>query len=101
MNPEIRQPPVGAQPGTLVIGADASKPVIRVSSYSQETLEELDSADVETIENLKGSGRKLWVDVQGLGDEDLLRRLAEIFAIHPLALGGRGSCTGAAESRVL
>ena len=27
-----------------------------------------------------------WVDVQGLGDEGVLRRLAEIFSIHPLAL---------------
>jgi len=86
MMPEIRKPPVGAQPGTLVLGPDASQPIVRVSSYTAENLEELDAIDVETIEELKGSGRKLWVDVQGLGDEELLRRLAEIFAIHPLAL---------------
>ena len=27
-----------------------------------------------------------WIDVQGLGDEPLLRRIGEIFGIHPLAL---------------
>ena len=32
------------------------------------------------------TGRRLWIDVQGLGDEKLLHGLAELFAIHPLAL---------------
>jgi exodeoxyribonuclease VII small subunit len=27
-----------------------------------------------------------WIDIQGLGDEPLLRRVGEIFALHPLAL---------------
>ena len=39
-----------------------------------------------TGKELKETGQRLWVDVQGLGDEKLLHRLAEIFAIHPLAL---------------
>ena len=37
-------------------------------------------------ERSENTGRRLWVNVQGLGDEALLRELAEIFTIHPLAL---------------
>lgn len=84
--PEIRKPPVGARPGTLAIDPAAPKPVLCVFSYDQDTLEEFESIGIDEISNLKSSGRKLWVDVQGLGDEKLLRRLAEIFAVHPLAL---------------
>jgi magnesium transporter len=86
MNSPSRKPPVGAQPGTLVISADAATPAVRVFGYSEEILEEHGSVDIERLVELKGSGSRLWVDVRGLGDEDLLRQLAEVFAIHPLAL---------------
>jgi magnesium transporter len=33
-----------------------------------------------------GPGTVTWLDVQGLGDETLLRRIGEAFDIHPLAL---------------
>jgi len=81
-----RIPPVGAQPGTLAIPADATKSVLRVLSYDAETIEEHGAPNLEAIRELKDSGRRLWVDVQGLGDENLLRGLAEHFAIHRLAL---------------
>jgi len=83
---KMRNPPVGARPGTLAIPAGATKSVLRVLSYGEETLEKQDSPKLEDIRELKGTGRKIWVDVQGLGDEELLRGLAELFAIHPLAL---------------
>ena len=83
---EIRKPPVGAKPGTLAIPSGATKSVLRVLSYDEETIEEHDSPNLEAIRELKDTGRRLWVDVQGLGDEKLLRGLAELFTIHPLAL---------------
>ena len=83
---KMRKPPVGTRPGTLAISAGATKSVLRVFSYGEETLEKHDSPNLEGIRELKDTGRRIWVDVQGLGDEELLRGLAERFAIHPLAL---------------
>jgi magnesium transporter len=83
---KMRKPPVGARPGTLAIPSGATKSVLQVLSYDEEVIEEHDSPNLEGIRELKDTGRRLWVDVQGLGDEKLLRGLAELFAIHPLAL---------------
>jgi magnesium transporter len=64
----------------------ATKSVLRVFSYDGGTIQEDEPAGVGEIAKLHGGGRNLWVDVQGLGDEQLLRGLAEIFSIHSLAL---------------
>jgi magnesium transporter len=83
---EIRKPPVGAKPGTLAIDRYATRPRVRAIRYSQDHFEEREIEGLEEFDGLLEDGRKLWIDVEGLGDEALLRRLAEIFAIHPLAL---------------
>jgi len=83
---KMRKPPVGARPGTLAIPEGATKSVLRVVGYDDQTIEELDAPNLEGIRELKDTGRRIWVDVQGLGDEELLLGLAELFAIHPLAL---------------
>lgn len=81
-----RRPPPGASPGTLAIPAGAPRPRIHAFSYDAEHLSERDVPDVETLAALRAEGRVLWVDVQGLGDERTLRRLGELFALHPLLL---------------
>ncbi len=78
-------PPVGSRPGTLAIPKDSPPPVVRLVCYDANTLEERDVGDVETLACLR-EDRVSWVDVRGLGDEALLRRIGELFAIHPLAL---------------
>jgi magnesium transporter len=62
------------------------RPVIRVMSYTPERLHEQQVADVPQIADLLRPGTVTWIDVQGLGDEKLLRALADAFQIHPLAL---------------
>ncbi len=81
-----RRPPRGARPGTLVLPDDALSPKLRVIRYDSESLDEHDLSDVEELPALLAPGKVLWLDVQGLGDEALLKRLGEIFRIHPLAL---------------
>ncbi len=78
-------PPVGARPGTLAIPPNSPPPQIRLVCYDADRIEERDVEDVATLANL-GEDRVTWVDVRGLGDEAVLRQLAEIFALHPLAL---------------
>ena len=79
-----RSPPVGARPGTLSIPPGSPPPEAYVMSYSQEGVEEHPVTDFATLHN--DEDRVNWVDVRGLGDEDTLRRIADAFGIHPLAL---------------
>lgn len=81
-----RNPPVASLPGTLAINDHSPPPKIHAISYDLEHLEELDISDVKDLRPIVKEGRVAWIDVQGLGDETVLRRLGEIFCIHPLAL---------------
>ncbi|MCK6537965.1 MAG: magnesium/cobalt transporter CorA [Polyangiaceae bacterium] len=81
-----RNPPVGARPGALAIPRGAAKPRIHVVAYDADHLHEQDVDDVGRIKELLKSHTVTWVDVQGLGDETVLRQLADVFALHPLAL---------------
>lgn len=81
-----RHPPTGSRPGTLVIADEAQCPVIRVIAYDPGRVTELTPESIEQIPALIGHHHVTWVDVQGLGDEPLLRRIGELFDIHALAL---------------
>lgn len=81
-----RHPPAGSMPGTLVIHDGALCPAMRVMKYSPDHLEEHDIASVDEVAPLLDDRSVCWIDVQGLGDENVLRKLADLFSIHPLAL---------------
>ncbi len=79
-------PPVGARPGTLVIPVDAPRPSVDVIHYGPEQHRTLQAASLADIPPLLGEGTTTWIDVEGIGDEKLLRDLGDMFQIHPLAL---------------
>jgi magnesium transporter len=79
-------PPVGARPGTLFIPANAARPTIDVIHYSVTEHRTLQPTRCADIAPLLKDGTTTWIDVEGLGDEALLRELAAMFHIHPLAL---------------
>jgi len=81
-----RHPPVGARPGTLVINDHAPKPVIRVFEYKPDSVKEHELSEVAQLRGLLHEDSVSWIDVQGLGDEDVLRSIAKVFDLHPLAL---------------
>lgn len=81
-----RHPPVGSRPGTLVIPDSAPPPRICVIDFGPEHVDERALVDVEEIPQYLDTGSVTWVDVQGIGDEALIRRIGEIFSIHALAL---------------
>ncbi len=81
-----RHPPVGARPGTLVINGAATKPVIRVIEYKPDSIEEHELSEVTQLRDLLHEDSVSWIDVQGLGDEEVLRSIADVFDLHPLAL---------------
>jgi magnesium transporter len=81
-----QRPAAGARPGTLAIPADSPPPRIHVSEYSPDGLREVDVSAPEDLRRYVNGDHACWIDVQGLGDEAVLRKIAEVFAIHPLAL---------------
>ncbi len=79
-------PPVGARPGTLAIPANAARPTVDIIHYSPSDHRTIPRATVADIPPLLRDGTVTWIDVEGLGDEKLLRTLGEMFHVHPLAL---------------
>lgn len=76
----------GSMPGTLNIESDASLPVIVLIDYNEA---QAVRQEVETPEDcipFLDSESVSWVDVKGLGSEDVLRRLGQVFSLHPLVL---------------
>jgi magnesium transporter len=81
-----RHPEVGSQPGTLVLAEDAAAPTIRVIDYDAETVEEREIEDLSELRSYVGRESVTWIDVQGLGDEQRIREIGEMFSLHPLAV---------------
>jgi len=83
-----RRPVPGSAPGVFVVPHDAPKPVIRVMDYAPHHLAEKTlSAPGEVKAFLTDATTSVtWVDVQGLGDREVLEELGRIFRLHRLAL---------------
>lgn len=81
-----RRPPQGAMPGTLVPPPDPAPSRIHAVVYDHNELTDRELQGADEASPHVPDGSVAWLDVQGLGDEQLLRRLGETFGIHPLAL---------------
>lgn len=81
-----RHPEVGARPGTLVIADDALLPRIRMISFNASGASDQQISDVRSLSKAVEPDTVTWIDVQGFGDESAVRKIGEIFSIHPLAL---------------
>jgi magnesium transporter len=64
---------VGSRPGTLVIPEQAEPPTIRAISYTPEIVNAVTVSNVEDIPAILESHTVTWVDIHGLGDENLER----------------------------
>jgi magnesium transporter len=81
-----RRTPPGSTPGTFVIDPRAPRPRIRVIAYSLDSITEETVSDLASIRNLLAKWPVVWVNVDGLGDEGIIRELGQIFDLHQLAL---------------
>lgn len=87
VRPRIRKrSAVGAKPGTITIQPGAQPTTIRVMAYDQDRVVEQAIAEPNQLRDFLGKWPVAWVDVIGLGSEDVLRSIGQIFRIHPLAL---------------
>lgn len=78
----------GNVPGAPVfIGTQkVDKAVIRVIDFNSDLYEELNLDDVEDLQRFVESETVSWISVYGLHDIDLIKKLGEIFSLHPLVL---------------
>jgi magnesium transporter len=85
---KTRYPIPGEPPGKLKPreGAVGHPPVISLIEYDREHLEERTIANKEELLPLLDNQRITWINIDGLGDIDILRTLGTQFNLHPLAL---------------
>jgi magnesium transporter len=76
----------GASPGMIVSDPCSPQPVVHVMAYGPERLEERTVANLESLREFVGKWPVTWINVDGLGDADMIRRMGEMFKLHPLAL---------------
>lgn len=75
----------GAAPGTVQVAPGAVPTEVRVLAYSGDRLTESKVDSLERLPAIVASHDITWIDVAGLGDGSTLRRLGELFSLHPLA----------------
>jgi magnesium transporter len=85
---KLRYPPPGTAPATLVVPPEyqGQKPVISLIEYDAHSIDE---RKIETMDELLpclDNDKVSWINVDGLGDPEFIKRLGEHFRIHPLAL---------------
>lgn len=76
----------GSIPGTLRIDADASPSEIVLIDYNEEKAVRLQVKTPEQCAAYLDTESVSWVDVKGLGSEDVLNQLGAVFKLHPLVL---------------
>ncbi len=85
---KIRHPNPGEPPGALTLRTDAERrpSVITLIDYDGTHLEERRVTDRNELRSHLDNNRVTWINIDGLGDIDVLRFLGERFNLHPLAL---------------
>jgi len=76
----------GLPPGTVVYVGDApaTPPRLSVFDYTTGELRERDDSEIDDVLALRDSDTVSWINLSGLHDVDLIRRLGGHFGIHPL-----------------
>jgi magnesium transporter len=76
----------GSIPGTLNIEEDADHPYIVLIDYNSDRATRIKNLTPEACAVHLDTESVSWVDLKGLGSEDILQRLGEVFHLHPLVL---------------
>lgn len=81
-----RQRSPGEVPGTLAHDPEAQNTVVRLLAYGPDAFVEREISDPSEIQEYIGKWPVLWVDVNGLGDPDIIGKIGDLFGVHRLAL---------------
>lgn len=81
-----RRAPAGAMPGTLVFDAEAQTTHLSLVAYGPEGYVEEETESLQRLDALLAEWPVVWLNIDGLGNEKILRELGEKLAIHRLVL---------------
>jgi magnesium transporter len=82
-----RRPPPGSAPGTIVPPlAGGPAPRLHVIAYGPDRIAAHSPQTVREIGRPPAGTRVSWIDVQGLGDVEVIRALGAQFGLHALAI---------------
>ena len=76
----------GTAPGTIIVDETSQQPNIYVIDYNQTNLVHQEIKNPEDCSQYLDTNSVSWVDVQGLGNKEILERLGQVFELHPLVL---------------
>lgn len=76
----------GASPGTLVADPSAAAPNIRVMAWTHDAFQEARVTDPSELRRFLGKHRVTWIDVDGLGNAQVIEQIGKVLRLHPLAL---------------
>ncbi|MGD8394993.1 MAG: magnesium/cobalt transporter CorA [Candidatus Eiseniibacteriota bacterium] len=76
----------GTAPGTLAVDPEAPPPRITAIAYGPDGLVEQPIADLAELDRLRDLHPVIWVNVDGLGDSEVVAAIGGRFGLHRLAL---------------
>ncbi|MBI5095369.1 MAG: magnesium/cobalt transporter CorA [Candidatus Hydrogenedentes bacterium] len=82
---EYRAKP-GTVPGAITVDPNAARPLIRVFGFGPTAYTEQEVTDLGCLEQFLETWPVTWVNVDGLGDAEVIHRIGAIFDLHGLAL---------------
>lgn len=87
VTPRIRRhTPPGASPGTIQPHPEAPAPSIHVIHYTPEAIDEQDVADPLALRAFLDREGVTWININGVGDSQMLEQVAQVFGLHALAM---------------
>lgn len=76
----------GLSPGTLVANPNAPQPVVTLIAYKADEVVEKKVEDLASLSSIGSEWHVAWVNIEGLGDAQVITTVGELFGIHQLAL---------------
>lgn len=77
---------LGTPPGTVTVDPNAARPAIHVFGYSPTAFAEQEVTDLSCLHEYIEKWPVTWVNVDGLGDAEVIHKLGAIFDLHGLAM---------------
>ena len=76
----------GTAPGSMIVDPNANPTSIRVMAFGGSEFLEREIKDIAEIRSIMVAYRSVWIDVIGLGSEEMLGAMAQLLHLHPLAM---------------
>lgn len=94
LKPKKYEPVIGSSPGSVQLYKDALKPVINIHIYNNSDYQYFKLTTIYELNNKLSqiSDKKVWVEIHGIGDSELLLYLQDNFRISKLVIEDIADC---------